>query len=55
MANFLFMVNSYESNKKIAMKVQGVIAQRRKKIKIPKHAKGMILKSVQVPTFILVY
>jgi hypothetical protein len=46
------MVNSYEKNKKIPMRPHGGIVAGRKKIKSPKHAKLMILRSVQVATFL---
>ena len=52
MVFFMLMVNSYETNKKMPMRLQGGIVARRKKIKSPKHAKIMILRSVQEATFL---
>ena len=52
----LFMVNSFETKKKIPMRPHGGIVAGLKspksKIKSPKHAKIMILSSVQVATFL---
>ena len=49
---FLFMVNSYVTNKNLAMRLQVGIVAGRKKIPSPKHAKIMILRSVQVNTLV---
>ena len=42
----LLMIDYYETNKKITMRLQG------KSYQSPKHAKIMILRSVQVATFL---